>query len=476
MALRLMTLPSRPEGQPDQGALLVEGLAQRAALPVRRRCLPQHRRGLLLGGVKSLCYSVQAEDTVSSSEPARVPDGRAWWSAAACIGLAFVALRLLPHLEVGGTSFPGYWLVAREWAAGTPVVQLYDDAFLAERLAAHGFVGDKLFGPPSLVLTAVPVAWLPYGTARAAWMLGLLGPLLLLSLGWLMRPLGWAGLGLLIAFAFSAPVSANMEVAQIYPLMLAAHCLGLHGWRKGQAISSAAGLAPMIAVRGWYGLPQAFGWLVARRPRGFVATGAGAAVLIGLSVPVVGWAAWEHFLTIQLPEAGSSDRVVVLAYQTWRSLALHLTTFHPVWSPDPPLPALGPVPYLAGVVFIGVLSLWAGSRCRPGADGGVGFALWTTVALLLSPAAEDHHFVLTAVPVAVLWGRRGPSRVLPVLILLASALLLPDWTYDVPELRGGWRSLLAYPRVYGTGLLWMACVWAAWRGDGEGASEQESAQ
>ena len=44
------------------------------------------------------------------------------------------------------------------------------------------------------------------------------------------------------------------------------------------------------------------------------------------------------------------------------------------------------------------------------------------------------------------------------MVLVALALLLPDWQFDRPELLGGWRALLAYPRVYGIGLLWLVLV------------------
>ena len=76
------------------------------------------------------------------------------------------------------TSFPGYWLVGRELAAGTPVVHLYDDAWLAGRMAEHGFPRDRMLGPPPLALTALPVCWLPYRAARSLWVLGLLTPAL----------------------------------------------------------------------------------------------------------------------------------------------------------------------------------------------------------------------------------------------------------------------------------------------------------
>ena len=398
-------------------------------------------------------------------------DRWAWWVGVVLLGVAFLPGRLLPHLWSKGTSFPGYWTVAREWLAGTPVVRLYDVAYLHDRLAEGGFPGDVMFGPPSLVLTAVPVAWLPYGEARIAWLLLVLWPALWLSLGWLLRPLGAPGLVLFALLAWGAPVEANLEVGQIYPLMLAAHCLGLYGWRSGQTLPGALGLAPMIALRGWYGLSQAVGWWVGGRPRGLVLTGLLAGALLLASVPLVGVEAWRYFLFVQLQDTHESEHAVVLAYQTWRSLSLHLTTLHPQFSPDPPLLWMGRGLWLGGVALVGALSLWAGRRCRPGEDGGLGFALWTTVALLLAPVAEDHHFVLVALPVAVLWGLGGWGT--RVLVGLALLFLLPAWPFDQPGLMGGWRMLLGYPRLYGTGLLWIGTL-ALSRSAGSGRSPSPS--
>ncbi|MEL6346912.1 MAG: glycosyltransferase family 87 protein [Myxococcota bacterium] len=361
-----------------------------------------------------------------------------------------------PHLRTITTSFPGYWLVAREVMSGTPTVQLYDTDYLIPRLESHGFPGDRMIGPPTLALTAIPVSGLDYPAARTAWLLGVLTPALAVSLVMLFAPSGWGGAGLAIAFALSRPVEANMAVGQIYPLMLALHCIGLLGWRRAQPAIGGAGLAVMILARGWYGLLQAFGWLVAGRPMGLIWTGGLTAGLGLMSVLVLGAEAWGHFLFVQVPQERFEETALVLAYQTWRSLALHLTTFHPALSPNPPLVGLGPWLWGVGAVGIASASAWAGRRLRPGYDrGGVGFAMWTCASLLLSPAAEDYHMVLTALPIAVLWptGRRAQ-----ITILLALPLLLVDWGFDRPTLLGGWRSLLAYPRLYGVGLLWLAAL------------------
>ena len=369
---------------------------------------------------------------------------------------AVLWLQVLPHRAAASTSFPGYWVVGRLILAGVEGVQLYDDAWLAAQLHAEGFVGDRMLGPPSLALTLLPLAWLPYETARSIFMLVVLTPALLGSLWWLSRRLstGW-GMLFVAAFALSRPVEAGMEVAQIYPVMLALHCLGLRGWERGQVRIGGLALAPMMAIRGWHGLPQAAGWILSGRWRGGLWAIGGTLGLIIASVPLVGGAAWWFFFTTHLSEAAQSQTAYALAYQTWRSLALHLTTFHPALSPDPPLVALGSGLWLGGAGLIAAASLWAGRRLGARASG---FALWTTVALLLAPFAEDHQLVLAALPAAVAWAE--VPRLRPV-VLVALLLLLPDWGFDRPALLGGWRSLLAYPRLYGVGLLWLVLLSAA---------------
>ncbi len=381
----------------------------------------------------------------------------AWILLAAAVLIAVV----LPHRAAISTSFPGYWVVGRLVLSGVEGVTLYDDAWLAAQLAAEGFPGDRMLGPPSLALTLVPLAWLPYPVARGVFLVAVLTPALLGSLWWLSRRLSpWHGLVFAAAFALSRPAAAGMEVAQIYPVMLALHCAGLWGWERDRPLLGGLALAPMMAVRGWHGLPNAAGWLIAGRWRGWLSASVGTLALIGLSVPILGAAAWRFFFTTHLAQAAEAQTAYALAYQTWRSLALHLTTLHPVLSPDPPLLGLGSALWLSGAAVIGAVSLWAGRRLGRQASG---FALWTAVALLLAPFAEDHQYVLAALPAAVAWAEVPWAR--PV-VLAALALLLPDWQFDRPELIGGWRSLLAYPRVYGIGLLWLILVSAPARPGG----------
>lgn len=360
------------------------------------------------------------------------------------LGAVVVWTRVLPHLDAVTTSFPGYWLVAREVLSGTPAEQLYDDAWLAARMAAHGFPADRMLGPPPLALTAVPVAWLPYPAARAVWMLAVLTPALLGGVAWLARRLPpLQGLALGAAVLLGRPAAAGMEVAQVYPVLLVLHLAALEGWRRGRPRSGLA-LAPVVLLRGWHGLLQCLGWVVAGRWRGAAWAAAGFFGGALLTLPLLGWGGWRHLLLVQSAELADSPTAMATAYQTWRSLALHLTTLHPTYSPDPPLAGGGPWLWWIGAAALVASGLWAGRRLRPGT--GAGFAMWTTLALLLAPYAEDHHMLLAAIPAFVLWEEAPRAR---AGVVAALVLLLPDWGFDRPTLLGGWRSLAAYPRVWG---------------------------
>jgi hypothetical protein len=61
------------------------------------------------------------------------------------------------------------------------------------------------------------------------------------------------------------------------------------------------------------------------------------------------------------------------------------------------------------------------------------------------------HFVLLAIPLAMM--RLRPAE----LVIIAALLIVPlEWTAE--RFTTGWWSLLAYPRLYATWLLWAACL------------------
>lgn len=342
-----------------------------------------------------------------------------------------------PVASLRTTSFGGYWAVARAWWTDKPLALLYDDRFLADWLHALGFaLPERMLGPPPLVLTMVPLGWLPYATARAIWLWAVLLPALVLGLTWATRRLSPRMAALVATSVLLSPaVASGLEVGQVYPLYLLLH-LGALASLDAPGLYGLL-LAPMLLTRGWLGLPLAVGPLLAGRWRPLLATAIATALLGLLTLPLLGLDAWLAFFD-QLTHLVVS-RPGIPAIQSVPSLAWHLTCSDPFWGPDPPLPLRWLQPWLVGLgwALVGLAALSV-RRSRPSL-----FAVLVLAELLLSPFTQDYQWVLAVIPVAVAL-ERG-NRTLALLGLLW--LVLPVDFHD-HALWGGWRSLLAYPRVW----------------------------
>lgn len=368
--------------------------------------------------------------------------------------------RVWPVQDWVTTSFAGYWVVARAVADHVPVVDLYDSATLHARMRAEGVgLTDEMIGPPSLTLTLLPLAALTYEAARRAWLWGVCLPALTLGFAVAGRRAGPRVAPLVATlFLVSAPAAENLLVGQVYPAFLLLHLLALRASERGEATLAGLAAAPMMAMRGWYGLPLVAGWAASGRGRAAGAGVVAAGLLVVASVPWVGMDAWVYFVAEHLAQMSGNPWAGATGYQTLGSLALHLTTDGP-WAGAPALAAPGLARPLAGVASLLVgLSAW--HIVRSPASPGHAFAALTCVELLLSPFTQEYHFVLAAVPAGVALGSR--SWLARGLVVGALLLLLPAWDFQAPALVDGWWALAAYPRLLGSGLLF-AGVWAASR-------------
>ena len=82
-------------------------------------------------------------------------------------------------------------------------------------------------------------------------------------------------------------------------------------------------------------------------------------------------------------------------------------------------------------------------------------AAWLSAAAVLSvltlPAVAEPHFVLMAIPLAML--RLNPLEITAIGLLLIVPL---EWTAE--RFTSGWWALLAYPRLYAAWWLWAMAV------------------
>ena len=98
----------------------------------------------------------------------------------------------------------------------------------------------------------------------------------------------------------------------------------------------------------------------------------------------------------------------------------------------------------------------------PRAAGRFAIAAGICLSLLATPIAEDHQFVLLAIPIFIL--ASDVTELSSLLVLSVLLLLMPaSWTSE--RFTAGWWALLAYPRLFATWLLWAVTIAAAWRAE-----------
>jgi hypothetical protein len=436
----------------------------------------------------------------------------AWLFAAALVAL-LLWRTAIPAMSARTYAFSAYYTSARLTLEGQAGVRFCEPWFFAQQHAL-GF-GDRADffcpNPPTTALLMLPVAWLPAETARAAWVaLDILMALGIVAIGrrvirqllsrqqdtnapssygvvpwrlsgaetsaalhgkrlsekparggaWTLaslRPAGWVEKLPFVALAaivlaLFRPLHADWRTNQVYTLIALLYALWLYGyvarkdWLCGAAL---AGLA-LAKLSGW---PLWLLMLAARRWRALAwAVGLGCAGLL-LSLPLLGLGFWRLYLFDQLRLIPAEPSSAVPANQTLSSLLRQCFAYDQRWSPRPLLDA----PWLAGALWwLLALALLAPTlilaiRRTPAASA---LAMMCLV-VPLQPAGEEYHYtLLLVVLIVVLASWRGSAAGAFALIAALLLFALPPYFLDTAAF-GGWpQALLAYPRMYGSLVLW----------------------
>jgi len=111
---------------------------------------------------------------------------------------------------------------------------------------------------------------------------------------------------------------------------------------------------------------------------------------------------------------------------------------------------------VAGVTVALMVVTLLRARCLPTSRAlGAGAAL----SVVLSPLAEQYHFLVVLAPLSVAASLRLDLR-RAALFALAGAMLTVDLPFKSPALWNGATALLAYPRLYGALIVWGLLVFA----------------
>jgi hypothetical protein len=347
-------------------------------------------------------------------------------------------------------GFVAYHTAARLLLEGRTGPQVYDFAWFQAEVQRRTDTGVlEIFGPnpPTMSLLALPVAAFEPRVARAFWLFISLAALAatVFVLAPETRARRASMLPIAVALVLLSPsVFANLRTGQGYLVVgacFAGTAIAL-ARRRDTPAGICLGLAVVLKTAG---LPWLLVLAMAPRRRAFGAALATITLVALFSLPWIGLETWRTYpgaiaAFVARPTTG------ITAYQTTLGFARH-------WC-GPGLPGAEGLTSCATMAtaaawLVLAVALGLTGRAIRHAPSPLASAAGVTLSLLCIPIAEDHQFVLLAVPVLALlatapgWGWAAAS----VLLVVPADLTIERYT-------AGWPSAFGYPRLYATWLLW----------------------
>jgi N-acetylglucosaminyl-diphospho-decaprenol L-rhamnosyltransferase len=384
---------------------------------------------------------------VAAAPRARVPAATALALVAALLAVAYAGT--VARIAAGGgfIDFAHYYAFAIHVARGGDLFDPSASARLGEALALR-VAGAPLKYPPLFYVAMRPWTWLPFGASALAW-LGLQQVLLLASAALLLRRRAAEPARLLAVLALVAlfqPLVETLHLGQTNVVLLALVTLGWWSARDARPWLAALSLGLAVHVKPQFGLPIAALWWIGQRG---VAYRAAAVAAVGLAVGVAA--------------------VGPAAHVEWARHALAMPAYLHAWTlnvaPHAALHrlldgALGRAvvePLALGVSAAIVAAVATALRGRPAPGTPAfdwAFGLAVAAVPLVAPIAEEHHFVVLLLPLALLAlvpdaGPRASAALVVAAVLIGARYSLER----APALHAGVASLLMTGKLAGVALL-----------------------
>ncbi len=351
-------------------------------------------------------------------------------------------------------GFASYYTASRLLVSGELGPLAYDDRWFGEVVQrVTGTNVREIFtpNPPTMALMALPLAHVDASSARIVWLVVSL-LLFLAAVAALVRyqaarnrdlpvPILWLML-------LSPAVFTNLRIGQAYLIVFAMFAATAVFLLKGRPRLAGLGLGSLLALK-MNGAAVVL-ILITRRQWIPLAWTAVAAAGLALAVtPFIDISMWWAFPSeVQAFVARPAGSVT--AYQTTLSLMRHLCVADPEWNPSPAA-SCAPIAFIVPAAITAAATLITVVLARRTARDEAWIAAAATLSVLSLPAAAESHFVLMAVPLALV------SLGVAELAVIAALLIVP-LEFTAERFTSGWWSLLAYPRLYAGWLLWAASI------------------
>jgi hypothetical protein len=347
-------------------------------------------------------------------------------------------------------GFVSYYSASRLLVSGELGPQAYDDQWFGAKVQQFTTSSVReifIPNPPTMSLMALPLVRLDAQAARAVWLVAsLIG--FVAAIGSLSRLRARHTRDLtiptILLMMLAPAVFSNLRIGQGYLFVFVLFAAVTLMLLRGRDRVAGVLLGLMLALK-TSGVPLA-AVLVARKRWTALSAAAITTVMLAAAItPFIDasmWTAYPAAVRSYVARPASS----VTAYQTTLGLFRHLCMADPRWNPAPAANC-APIAFIVPALINGaaiVVTMVLAARARRSEPWIAGAAALSVVTL---PAVAEPHYVLMAVPLALL------RLSLTETVAVGALLIVPlEWTAE--RFVAGWWSLLAYPRLYAAWLLW----------------------
>ena len=351
-------------------------------------------------------------------------------------------------------GFVSYYTASRLLVSGGLGPQAYDDRWFGEvvqRITASSVREIFIPNPPTMAVMALPLVRLDVQSARAVWLGGSLAAFIAGIAGlvrYRARKNRDVSIPLLLLMLLAPAVFTNLRIGQGYLIVFGLFACATLMLLKHRDRSAGICLGLLLALK-TSGVAFALLLIVRRRWTALAATTITALLLAIAITPFVDpdmWSIYPSQVRAYVARPASS----VTAYQTTLGMFRRLCVADPQWNPAPAANC-GPIAYVVPTLIVGAATIVTMALARRSARAESWIAAGVTLSVLTLPAVAEPHFVLMAIPLALL-------RLRLVELAIAGALLIVPLEWTAERFTTGWWAVLAYPRLYAAWLLWAVTI------------------